>query len=98
VPPSGQVRITISGDVLNTNTSTSTCHIAWRASGALTVTAGPYNAVTTAGSRVAGSRTRTVVGATVGATLTITPQWMISSGSSSTAQIQGGTLEVTPIA
>lgn len=98
VPPSGMVRVTVSADILNTNTTTSTCHCTWRASGAITVAAGPYNSLSVAGGRVAGSRTRLIQGATVGAALTITPQWNISSGTSSTAQIQGGTLEVTPIA
>ncbi|WP_435173309.1 hypothetical protein [Actinacidiphila sp. bgisy145] len=98
VPPSGMVRVTISADITNTNTSTSTCHATWRASGALTVAAGPYNSLTVYGSRLAGSRTRLLQGATVGAALTITPQWNISSGSSSTAALTGGTLEVTPIA
>lgn len=98
VPPSGMVRVTISGDILNTNTTTSTCHCTWRASGAIIVAAGPYNSLSVAGGRVAGSRTRLIQSATVGAALTITPQWNISSGTSATAQIQGGTLEVTPVA
>lgn len=98
VPPSGMVRVTISGDAQNTNTATSTCHITWRASGAATVTASPFNSLTAAGTRFAGSRTRVLTGLTPGASLTITPQWNISSGSSSTAQIAGGTLEVTPVA
>jgi hypothetical protein len=98
VPPSGMVRVTISGDAQNTNTATSTCHITWRASGAATVTASPFNSLTAAGTRFAGSRTRLLTGLTPGASLTITPQWNISSGSSSTAQIAGGTLEVTPVA
>ena len=98
VPPSGMVRVTISADIINTNTSTSTVHAAWRASGAVTIAAGPYNALSTWGSRVAGSRTRLIQGAAAGQALTITPQWMISSGNSSTATLQGGTLEVTPVA
>lgn len=98
VPPSGMVRVTVSADILNTNTSTSTCHCTWRASGAITVAAGPYNSLSVAGVRQAGSRTRLIQGATVGGSLLITPQWNISSGSASTAQIQGGTLEVTPVA
>ncbi|WP_328934142.1 MULTISPECIES: hypothetical protein [unclassified Streptomyces] len=97
VPPSGMVRVTISGDAQNTNTATSTCHITWRASGTTTVTASPFNSFTVAGIRVAGSRTRLLTGLTPGGSLTITPQWNISSGSSSTAQIAGGTLEVTPV-
>jgi hypothetical protein len=97
VPPSGMVRVTISANAENTNTSTSTCHVTWRASGATTVTASAFNSVTAAGGRLAASRTRLITGMTPGAALTITPQWNISSGTSSTATISGGTLEVTPI-
>lgn len=97
VPPSGMVRVTVGGDANNTNTTTSTCHVAWRASGALTFAANNTSQFTAAGGRVAGSRTRLLTGATPGAALTITPQWNISSGSSATASISGGTLEVTPI-
>ncbi|MDT0473014.1 hypothetical protein RM863_12855 [Streptomyces sp. DSM 41014] len=97
VPPSGMVRVTISGDAQNTNSSASTCHITWRASGAATISASAFNSLTAAGTRLAGSRTRLITGATPGAALTITPQWNISSGSALTAAISGGTLEVTPI-
>lgn len=97
VPASGMVRVTIGADCTNTNTSASTCWATWRASGAITMNAGSDNGVVAAGGRLAASRTRLIVGATPGAALTITPQWNISSGSSSTANITGGTLEVTPI-
>lgn len=97
VPPSGMVRVTISADAQNSNTATSTCHVGWRASGAITMGAGNTNQLTAAGGRLAASRTRLITGATAGASLTITPQWNISSGSSSTAAISGGVLEVTPI-
>lgn len=97
VPPSGMVRVTISANIENTNTSSSTCHATWRASGATTVTASTYNSLSTTVHRIAASRTRLITGATVGAALTITPQWNISSGSSATATITGGQLEVTPI-
>ncbi|RMB85627.1 hypothetical protein [Streptomyces shenzhenensis] len=97
VPPSGMVRVSIGANIENTNTASSTCHATWRASGALTVTASTYNSLTVAGGRLAGARSRLLTGATPGQALTITPQWNISSGSSSTATISGGTLEVTPI-
>lgn len=97
VPPSGMVRVTISGNAENTNTSTSTCHITWRASGAATVTASVFNSLTAAGGRISATRSRLLTGLTPGQSLTITPQWNISSGSSSTATISGGTLEVAPI-
>lgn len=98
VPPSGMVRVTIGADITNTNTSTATCHATWRASGATTLAAGPDHNLTVSGSRIAGSRSRLITGATPGATLTITPQWNISSGNSGTAAITGGTLEVAPVA
>jgi hypothetical protein len=97
VPPSGMVRVTISANCENTNTTSSTCHVTWRASGATTVTPSAFNSVTAAGGRLAASRTRLITGMTPGQSLTITPQWNISSGTSSTATISGGTLEVTPI-
>lgn len=97
VPPSGMVRVTIAADAQNTNTTTSTCHVTWRASGAITIAASTFNQLTAAGGRLAASRTRLITGATPGQPLTITPQWNISSGSGSTAAIAGGNLEVTPI-
>lgn len=97
VPPSGMVDVTISGDITNTNSSTSTCHLSWRASGAITAAATILNNLTVAGGRIAASRTRTITGATPGQPVTITPQWQISSGNASTASISGGFLEVTPI-
>lgn len=97
VPPSGMVRVTIAADAQNTNTPTSTCHVTWRASGAITIAASTFNQLTAAGGRLAASRTRLIVGATPGQPLTITPQWNISSGSGATAAIAGGNLEVTPI-
>lgn len=97
VPASGMVRVTIGADISNTNTASSTCWAAWRSSGAVVVGPGSYNGLVAAGGRLASSRTRLVTGATPGAALTITPQWNISSGTASTANITGGTLEVTPI-
>ncbi|PWI08322.1 hypothetical protein DIZ27_23065 [Streptomyces sp. NWU339] len=97
VPPSGMVRVSVAANLENTNTSTSTCHATWRASGAISVGASSYNSVTAVGGRVAAGRTRLITGATPGQSLTITPQWNISSGSSTTATVSGGTLEVTPI-
>ncbi|WP_420169004.1 hypothetical protein [Streptomyces violaceoruber] len=97
VPPSGMVRVSVSADIANTNTSSSTCHATWRASGAATVGATALNSLTVAGSRIAATRSRVISGATPGAALTITPQWNISSGSSATAILTGGVLEVTPL-
>lgn len=97
VPPSGMVEVTVSGDITNTNSTSATCHLSWRASGAITAPATSLNNLTVAGGRIAASRTRLITGATPGQPVTITPQWQISSGSSSTATITGGFLEVTPI-
>lgn len=100
VPPSGQVRVTIGADLSNSNTSTSTATVAWRATGASSVTASNYNYALSGGqtTRVAASRTRLLDGMTPGASLTITPQWRISSGSSATASLTGGGLIVEPVA
>lgn len=101
VPPSGMVRVIIGADISNGNTPTSTCWAAWRGSGASTITAGPSSGLVIAGStsiRMGATRSRLLTGLPVGQQLTITPQWNISSGTAATATIQGGTLEVQPIA
>lgn len=104
VPPSGMVFVTISGFVQNTNTSTSTSWLGYRLSGARTeALVVPYrNKVSISGSggsgRVAGSRRTLFTGLTPGAQLTITPAWMISSGSAATATAQGGQLIAEPVA
>lgn len=96
VPPSGLVEVIIAGDLRNTNSTASTCYLAWRMSGAFTITASSYNQLLVYGGWLATSRTRLVAGLPTG-TITITPQWRISSGSSSTASIQGGELIVRPL-
>lgn len=98
VPPSGMVRVTVSADIQNINTATSTCYAAWRASGAATISASSSNYILVSGTRIAASRAYLIQGATVGAALTITPQWRFSSGTSATAMLLGGMLEVTPVA
>lgn len=99
VPTSGQVKISIGGEVHNGASGSSTASLGWRASGASSVTASVYNSViTTGGVKVAATRVRMLDSMTPGAALTITPQWRISSGSPSTSAFSGGVLTVEPIA
>lgn len=99
-PPSGQAVITIGAMLENTTTSGSTIWAAWRASGSngfafsdLTRTGFSAQAV-----RVVASRTELLTGMTPGTTITIIPQWNISSGTASTASTTNGTLLVQPVA
>jgi hypothetical protein len=97
-PPSGTVFITISADCQNTNTSTSTAWATWRLSSGSASwqnmgQPGLGTGVSTSGSRTYASR-RTMVSGTPRDAVTLTPQWNISSGNSSTAQIVNGTLSV----
>ncbi|MEU3962926.1 hypothetical protein AB0F42_24490 [Streptomyces buecherae] len=99
VPVSGQVKISIGGEVHNSASGSSTASLGWRATGASSVTASIFNSVvTTGGVKVAASRVRMLEGMTPGASLTITPQWRISSGSPATSAFSGGVLTVEPIA
>lgn len=100
VPPSGQVNVTIGAAVANTNTTTSTAWAAWRSSGATTIVASEKNSVTAAGGRTYASRAYSLVGMTAGASLTITPQWNVSSaGAAGTVtRVSDGQLIVEPIA
>ncbi|MGW6741624.1 hypothetical protein ACWGDX_13010 [Streptomyces sp. NPDC055025] len=99
-PSSGSALVTISGILLNTNTDASTIWAAWRASGSNGFVYQDLNTtgVSAQAVRVAASRTRLLTGMTPGTTITIIPQWNISSGSSSTASTVGGTLTVQPVA
>jgi hypothetical protein len=98
VPPSGQVKVTIGGAVRNTNTTTSTGWLAWRASGAITKAASEDNGVSCLGSRTYASRAYVLTGMTSGTTLTITPQYQFSSvnASSATTGVSNGQLIVEP--
>lgn len=100
VPPSGQVKVTIGAAVANTNTSTSTAWATWRASGAATVVGSEANSVATAGGRTYASRSYLITGMTAGASLTITPQWNVSSAGTagSVTRISDGQLIVEPVA
>jgi hypothetical protein len=100
VPASGMVKVTIGGAVRNTNTTSSTGWLTWRASGAITL-GSPYEnrSVSTYGSRTYASRTYVITGLTAGVNLTITPQFMFSSvgASTSVTGATDGQLIVEPI-
>jgi hypothetical protein len=100
VPPSGQVKVTVSAAVANTNTSNSTAWATWRASGASTMGASEKNSVATAGSRTYASRSYVLSGMSPGASLTITPQWNVSSAGTpgSVTRVSDGQLIVEPVA
>jgi hypothetical protein len=98
-PPSGRAFVTISASVNNQNTDTSTIWAAWRATGSLGFSF--QNLTRTGlsaqgGKRVVASKRMLLTGMTPGETITIIPQWNISSGTSSTAETIGGELLVEP--
>lgn len=103
VPPSGLIKVTISANILNTNTGTSTVWATWTCtSGTLTILndfgdAPAAQGLSAAGSRVYGSKT-VLCQASPNSTITLTPQWNISSGSAATAQITDGLLLIDPVA
>lgn len=97
-PPSGRAYVTISAAVANTNTEASTIWAAWRATGSLGFTYSGLNATGLSGQakRVVASRRSLLKGMTPGETITLIPQWNISSGSSSTAETFSGHLLIEP--
>lgn len=100
VPPSGNLKVTVSGgNMANSNSTTATTRVAFRISGASTVSADPLDSKCVLASGEGGrsaSRTFYATGLTVGGTVTITPQWRISSGSSSTCTLSAGQLLAEP--
>ncbi|WP_405561926.1 hypothetical protein [Streptomyces sp. NBC_01180] len=96
VPPSGAVRITVGAAVANTNTSTSTAWAGWRASGAFSEYTSEKTGVSTQGSRTYASRTVIRKGLAPGASLTITPQYNVSSSGAvgTVTSVTGGQLIV----
>lgn len=101
VPPVGALAITVAaGNIANTNASTATIRIAYRLSGAFTVGADPLDSkcVLNAGeSPLSASRRTYISGLPPGGSVTVTPQWRISSGNGSTASISAGQLAVEPV-
>lgn len=98
VPPSGRAYVTIGAAVSNYNTDTSTIWAAWRASGSLGFT---YSDLTKTGlsaqaSRVVASRRLMLTGMTPGETVTVIPQWNISSGNAAKCETVGGSLLIEP--
>ena len=102
VPASGAVIVTISaGNIANKNTSNSTIRIAYRISGSDTVSADPLDSkcvLNTQASEISASRTTYIDGLTPAGRITVTPQWRISSGTSSDITFSAGSLIVQPVA
>lgn len=99
VPPSGLVWISIGGAVMNTNTSTSSGWMAWRASGGVTEVASEANGLATVGARTYATR-RVLRSWTPGASVTLTPQYLFSSVGALTTvtRADNGLLAVEPVA
>lgn len=99
VPPSGLVWISIGGAVMNTNTTTSSGWMAWRASGGVTEVASEANGLATVGARTYATR-RVLRSWTPGASVTLTPQYLFSSVGTLTTvtRADNGLLAVEPVA
>lgn len=99
IPPSGMVAISVGAAINNTNTTTSTAWAGWRATGALTESATEKNSISTAGTRVYATRRVIRTGLTPGASLTITPQYNVSSSGTvgSVTRISDGQISVEPL-
>lgn len=99
VPPSGMVYVTIGAEVKNNNSVQSVVWATYRMSGGYTLStrfeAGGLSAE--GNSRVCASRRTLYTGLPPGASVTVTPQWDITSGSASTVTIWGGQLLVEPV-
>jgi hypothetical protein len=100
VPPSGMAWISIGGAVHNQITTTSTVWVVWRASGGYTMAANAENGVAAAGGRTYATRRVLVTGMTPGASVTLTPQWYVSSVGTVGTQTftTSGQLGVEPVA
>lgn len=96
VPASGQFWASISANISNINSNTSTVFVTWLPT-AGTVTPIVNQSLSAAGARVYATK-RVLCSAPGGSTVTLTPQWSISSGDSTTAFIGEGMLAVEPIA
>jgi hypothetical protein len=92
-PPSGMLWVTISADMHNTNSSTSTVSAGFHAtSGSATILNGGNKVLV--GGGYGGFSRRALVTGTAGSSVTLTPQWRISSGTASDADISNGVLSV----
>lgn len=101
VPPSGVIAVTVSaGNINNSNSTTSTIRIGFRISGSDTVSADPLDSkcvLNTGAEHISASRRVYITGLTPGGSITITPQWRISSGSAATCNISDGQLVAEPV-
>ncbi|TXS35711.1 hypothetical protein [Streptomyces sp. OR43] len=100
VPPSGSAWISIGGAIQNQVTTTATVWVVWRASGGYTQAAVAANAIASAGGRIYATRRVLVTGLTPGVTVTLTPQWYVSSVGTVGGQTftTDGQLSVEPVA
>lgn len=98
VPPSGRAYITVSASIANYNTDTSTIWAAWRATGSLGYSFVDLSrtGLSAQAVRVVGSKRTLLTGLTPGETITIVPQWNISSGSASKAETSSGAILIEP--
>lgn len=98
IPPSGKVKITLSGAVRNQNTASSTGWMAWRSTGGIVESSSEANGLSCAGSRTYAARPVIRTGAP-GSVFTLTPQWQFSSinGSTAVTGAEGGQLIVEPV-
>lgn len=100
VPPSGMAWVTVGAATQNTNTPTATAWASWRASGGYTRVPSETNGVCAMNGRTYASRRVLVSGMTPGASVTLTPNWQVSSaGTTGTVtRISDGQLAVEPVA
>lgn len=97
-PPSGRAYVTISAAIANYNTDASTIWASWRATGSMGYTYSnlQLTGLSAQAVRIVASKRLMITGMTPGETITIIPQWNISSGSASTADTFDGVLLVEP--
>lgn len=100
VPASGRAWISIGAALQNINTTTSTGWVGWAASGGYTEAPSEANGLSTYGARTYATRRVLRIGMTPGASVTLTPQWQVSSAGAPTSvtRIDHGQLGVEPVA
>jgi hypothetical protein len=95
-PASGLMWVTLSGNIFNVNTTTSTIWITFRVSSGAGTWSGD-NALSAAGGRVFASR-RTLVSGTPLTSITFTPRWNVSSdGGATLTSIDQGVIVAEPV-
>lgn len=93
-PPSGIFTVTIGAGLSNVFNATASILIAPRVSGGLVSGADRAKTVWATGSTFDASRTFTYTGATAGASVTVTPQWQVTTGTGGSASCVLGQLTV----